>query len=211
MNIVALLTMLGFALSSSIDNFGVGVSYGVSNIKIGFISNTVIALIAFCFSIVGILSGNYVSKVMPGTVSTVVAAIVILFIGLRIIVIALTEKRKSRKSPSVAKRHSLSTYRNEPREADKDKSGEISTLEAFVLGAAVAMDALTNGLGAGLLGLSPFAISTAVAVFSFIAIWCGVRLGVRVANMRVGSMSLGQFSTLISGGILLLIAIHMIL
>jgi putative sporulation protein YtaF len=211
MDIIVLLTVLGFALSSSIDNFGVGVSYGVSNIKIGFISNLVIALIAFCFSIAGILSGNYVSKVMPGTISTVVAAIVILFIGLRIIVIALTEKRKSKNSSAGKKRNTLSTYRDEPKEADRDKSGEISTLEALVLGAAVAMDALTNGLGAGLMGLSPLAISTAVAVFSFIAIWCGVRLGVRVANIRVGSMSLGQFSTLISGGILLLIAVHMIL
>ncbi len=210
MGIVALLTVLGFALSSSIDNFGVGVTYGVSNIKIGFISNFLIAVIAFCFSIVGILFGKYVSKVMPGTISTVVAALLVFIIGVRIILITLTAKRKSERL-ALKKRRSLGTYLDEPMEADKDKSGEIGTLEALVLGMAVSMNALTNGLGAGLMGLSPIAVSSASAIFSFLAIWWGVSLGVRVANIRVGSMTLGQFSTLISGGILLLIAIHMIL
>lgn len=211
MGIVALLTVLGFALSSSIDNFGVGVSYGVSSIKIGFVSNMIIAVIAFCFSIVGILFGKYVSKVMPGTISTVIAALFVFIIGIRIILIALTAKRKSKKSATLKKRRSLNTYIEEPQEADIDKSGEIGVLEAVVLGAAVSMNALTNGLGAGLMGLSPIAISASAAAFSFLAIWWGVSLGVRVANIRIGSMTLGQFSTLISGGILLLIAVHMLL
>ncbi len=211
MDIVALLTVLGFALSSSIDNFGVGISYGISKIKIGFISNFIIAVIAFGFSIVGILSGKYVSKVMPSTISTVIAALFVFIIGVRIILITLTAKRKSKQSTMMKKRRSLSTYLDEPKQADKDKSGEISVLEALVLGAAVSMNALTNGLGAGLMGLPPIVISLATAVFSFLAIWWGVGLGERVANIRVGSMTLGQFSTMISGVILLLIAIHMLL
>jgi putative sporulation protein YtaF len=211
MGIVALLTVLGFALSSSIDNFGVGVSYGVSNIKIGFVSNLIIAIIAFGFSVAGIMSGKYISKIMPGTISTVIAALFVFIIGVRIILITLTAKRKSGKLAAGKKRRTLGTYIEKPMEADLDKSGEISTLEALVLGAAVSMNALTNGLGAGLLGLSPIAISAAAAIFSFLAIWLGVRLGLRVANVRIGSMTLGQFSTLISGGILLLIAVHMIL
>lgn len=210
MNIVAWLTVLGFALSSSIDNFGVGVSYGVSKIKIGLISNLIIAVIAFGFSIIGILFGKYVSKVMPGTISTVVAALFVFIIGIRIILITLTAKKKSQKPTMSNKRRSLNTYIEEPHEADLDKSGEIGLLEAIVLGAAVSMNALTNGLGAGLMGLSPIAISTSAAIFSFLAIWWGVSLGVRVAGIRIGSMTLGQFSTLISGGILMLIAIHML-
>ncbi len=36
MTIVALITILLLSLSSSIDNFGVGLSYGIRNIRIGF-------------------------------------------------------------------------------------------------------------------------------------------------------------------------------
>jgi hypothetical protein len=39
------LFILGFALSSSIDNFGVGISYGVRKIRIRWLSNLLIAAI----------------------------------------------------------------------------------------------------------------------------------------------------------------------
>lgn len=210
LGIVALLSVLGFALSSSIDNFGVGVSYGITKIKIGPGANSTIAVIAFVFSLVGIYFGHYIAKVMPGTLSTVVAALFVFIIGIRIILITFQAKRKPKKPLSQGKSRSINQYLDYPEEADKDKSGEISLVESLVLGVAVSMNALTNGLGAGLMGLSPFAVSVLTAVFSFIAIWGGVSLGERVANVRVGSFNLGQFSTIISGAILLLIAAHMI-
>lgn len=207
------LLVLGFAISSSIDNFGVGMSYGVSKIKIGTGANLMIALIAFVFSIAGILFGKYIIKIIPGTLSTVVAALFVLIIGVRIILITLMAKRnpKTQKAPNVqTKRNSINRYLDDPSHADKDQSGEISMVEALVLGVAVSMNALTNGLGAGLMNLSPFAVSFSAALFSFIAIWSGGRLGERVANVKMFGWNLGQFSTLISGGILLLIAVHMV-
>ncbi|MGV4967043.1 sporulation membrane protein YtaF, partial [Priestia aryabhattai] len=39
------LFILGFALSSSIDNFGVGISYGVRKVRIRWLSNLLIAAI----------------------------------------------------------------------------------------------------------------------------------------------------------------------
>lgn len=204
------LLILGFALSSSIDNFGVGVSYGVTKIKIRFLPNLIIAIIAFAFSIIGIYFGGYISKIMPGTLSTVIAALFVFIIGVRIILITLTARRQSA-GKRAASRKGLQTYLDDPEHADKDKSGEISVLEALVLGVAVSMNALTNGLGAGLMRLSPIYISTSAALFSFLAIWWGVVLGERVAHIRIGRLNLGQFGTVISGMILLLIAGHMVL
>ena len=206
------LLVLGFAISSSIDNFGVGVSYGVTKIRIGLRANLLIAIIAFVFSVTGIYFGGYISKIMPGTLSTVVAALFVLIIGVRIILITLTAKRKASQSQAESKPESkrFTSYVDEPERADKDKSGEISITEALVLGVAVSMNALTNGLGAGLMKLSPMYVSTAAALFSFIAIWSGVKLGERVAHIRIGRFNLGQFSTMISGAILLLIAAHML-
>lgn len=209
LDITQWLLVLGFAISSSIDNFGVGMSYGVTKIRIGFKANLLIAIIAFLFSITGIYFGGYISKIMPGTLSTLVAALFVLIIGVRIILITLTAKRKASR-PKSPENKRIGSYLDQPERADSDKSGEISITEASVLGVAVSMNALTNGLGAGLMKLSPLYVSTAAAVFSFLAIWLGVKLGERVAHIHIGKFNLGQFSTIISGAILLLIAAHML-
>ncbi|QSO49412.1 sporulation membrane protein YtaF [Alicyclobacillus mengziensis] len=210
MDIVSWLLVLGFALSSSIDNFGVGMSYGVTKIRIGFWANLTIAVIAFSFSMTGIYFGHYITKLLPGTLSTVVAALFVLIIGVRIILISMMAKRKSARTQEKQQNGAIGRYLEDPAHADKDKSGEISIVESLVLGVAVSMNALTNGLGAGLMSLSPFAVSISAGIFSFLAIWWGVSLGERVANIRMFGWNLGQFSTLISGAILLLIAVHMV-
>ena len=63
-----------------------------------------------------------------------------------------------------------------------DSSGQenvryIGWVESSVLGVALSANALTNGLGAGLLGLSPLAISLTSAFGSFITVWLGVMVG----------------------------------
>jgi putative sporulation protein YtaF len=231
MSITAWLTVIGFALSSSIDNFGVGISYGVNKIRIGIAANALISLIAFAFSETGIVSGKYLAKVLPGMMSNIIAAIFLFVISIRILLLTVSVKRDHAKrnecadSPEVKNSVSTETppvvrkrrrpsmgskYLKNPEQADLDHSGEISLTEAVVLGVAVSMNALSNGLGAGLLKLSPLAISVTAAVFSFLAIWIGCILGNKVANVRIGPWTVGQFSTALSGLILLLIGVHII-
>ncbi|MEE6452583.1 sporulation membrane protein YtaF [Gottfriedia acidiceleris] len=204
------ITVLFLAFSSSIDNFGVGITYGIRGIKVGLLANLIISIIAFIFSEAGIVSGHYISKVFPGTLSNVIGAFFLLVIGLRIVLLTFPRKDKqiriNNEDESVA--NIVTNYLSSPEKADVDHSGDISSFEAIILGTAVSMNALTNGLGVGLIGLSPFAISIAASIFSFLAIWLGVLLGKKVANVKIGGWSLGQFSSIISGIILVLIAIH---
>ncbi|MEH7450914.1 sporulation membrane protein YtaF [Gottfriedia acidiceleris] len=204
------ITVLFLAFSSSIDNFGVGITYGIRGIKVGLLANLIISIIAFIFSEVGIVSGQYISKVFPGTLSNVIGAFFLLVIGLRIVLLTFPRKDKqtiiNNDNESVS--NIVTNYLSSPEKADVDHSGDISSFEAIILGTAVSMNALTNGLGVGLIGLSPFAISIGASIFSFLAIWLGVLLGKKVANVKIGGWSLGQFSSIISGIILVLIAIH---
>ncbi|MFF2448044.1 hypothetical protein ACFVSW_13180 [Neobacillus sp. NPDC058068] len=94
-----------------------------------------------------------------------------------------------------------------PEEADVDNSREIGWLEAVNPGVALSANALTNGLGAGLLGFSPLAISLTAAIGSIISVWTGVKLGHKLAAVRIGSFTLGEFGTIISGIIILIIAV----
>ncbi|PEC51624.1 sporulation membrane protein YtaF [Bacillus sp. AFS096315] len=204
------ITVLFLAFSSSIDNFGVGITYGIRGIKVGLLANLIISIIAFIFSEAGIVSGQYISKVFPGTLSNVIGAFFLLVIGLRIVLLTFPRKDKRNliKNDDESVSNIVTNYLSSPEKADVDHSGDISSFEAIILGTAVSMNALTNGLGVGLIGLSPFAISIAASIFSFLAIWLGVLLGKKVANVKIGGWSLGQFSSIISGIILVLIAIH---
>jgi putative sporulation protein YtaF len=201
------LTVLALALSSSIDNFGVGISYGIRGIRIGFVSNVIISVIAFAFSEAGIYGGDYLAKVLPGTMSSIIGALFLFIVGLRIILLTLPRNRTKPRTPA----NGITGILSEPEKADFDRSGHIGYLEAVVLGMAVSLNALTNGLGAGLMKISPTAISMSAAVFSFIAIWGGSAIGRKAADVKIGAWSLGQFSTVISGLILLVIALKTIL
>lgn len=208
------LIILGFAAASSVDNFGVGLCYGLRNIRVSLQSNLLIAAICLLFSEIGIWFGNWLFAILPGILPLLVGTFLLAIIGIRIILLTIPHKNQlcsqnvNDHQPQVGNIKAILEY---PEIADVDKSGEIGFIEAIMLGIALSANALTNGLGAGLLGLSPHAISIASAIGSFITLWTGVSIGNKVSNIRINSFSLGEFSTLLSGIILLAIAAHTLL
>lgn len=195
------LIILAFAVSSSIDNLGVGISYGIRKIKIGVGANCLIAVVCFVLSMGGITFGMLISKILPGILPVIFGAFLLVVIGIRVILLA---------KPSTKKDKELSTISGilkNPEVADIDQSGHIGWLEAIFLGIALSANALANGLGAGLLGLSPLAISITAAIGSFVSIWVGVKAGRKLADVRIGTFSMGQFGTILSGIIIVIIAI----
>ena len=203
---MAWLIILAFAVSSSIDNLGVGISYGIQKITIRMRKNLLIAGICFLFSLAGISFGVWLSTILPGMLPVIFGAFLLFVIGIRVILLA--KPRNAAKlvdEPAKEQRNAASILRN-PELADIDNSGDIGWVESIVLGVALSANALTNGLGAGLLGLSPLAISITAAIGSFISVWAGVRLGTRLADVRIGKFTVGQFGTALSGIIILVIA-----
>lgn len=211
---MAWLMVLGFAVSSSIDNLGVGISYGIRGIRIGLLSNLVMAVVCFLFSEAGILFGGWLSAVLPGVMPVVIGAFMLTVIGFRIILMAIPRTQPSDQAPEETGRKTgnrLEKMLQNPETADVDRSGEISIGEAVVLGVALSANAVTNGLGAGLIGLSPLAISIAAAAGSFVTVWAGVAIGRRASAIRIGRFTLGQFGTLVSGIIIVLLACRTLL
>ena len=201
--------IVAFAFSSSIDNLGVGISYGIRKIQIRLFANFIMAFICFLMSEAGITFGLWLSKILPGIFPILAGAFLLIIIGIRIILLAVPrEKEKPAADTSSEKStHGLTRILKNPESADRDKSGEISWVEAIVLGIALSANALTNGLGAGLLGFSPLIISLTAACGSFISVWVGIKLGYKLSSVRIGSWNLGQFGTIISGVIIVIIAI----
>ncbi|MFE6169024.1 sporulation membrane protein YtaF [Viridibacillus arvi] len=205
---MAWLIILAFAFSSSIDNLGVGISYGIRKITIRIDKNLLIAFICFLMSMGGITFGVWLSTILPGMLPVIFGAFVLFVIGIRIILLAKPRNKELLPVDStneVQSKRFQDVLRN-PEKANLDKSGEIGWWESVLLGVALSANALTNGLGAGLLGLSPLVISITAAIGSFVTVWAGVKLGSKVADVRIGSFTLGQFGTIISGVIIIVVA-----
>ncbi|ETT47385.1 manganese efflux pump [Paenibacillus sp. FSL P4-0338] len=69
-----------------------------------------------------------------------------------------------------------------PSSADMDASGSISSMEAMILGIALSLDAFGAGLGAALLGFSPWSTSLMIAVFSGTFLLMGMKTGLRLSG-----------------------------
>ncbi len=196
------LTLLAFAVS--LDSFGVGITYGLRQVKIPLLSIAIIsALSGVVIGIsmqVGVLLAHFVSP----TIASVVGAIILIVMGLWSLIQMLVQKEKDQvvepvkakkieKSPrppmerqvfslEIRKFGLVIQILRTPSSADVDKSGSISGYEAMWLGIALSLDAFGAGLGAALLGFSPLSTSLVIALFSGSFLVMGMNAGFRFAT-----------------------------
>ncbi|MDF5727559.1 MAG: hypothetical protein PUP92_05850 [Rhizonema sp. PD38] len=76
-----LLSSFFLAISSNVDNVAVGVAYGVKKIKIGILSNLVIAVISASGTSFSMSIGEIISKFLPAHVARLLGSGVLLAIG----------------------------------------------------------------------------------------------------------------------------------
>jgi len=193
------LFIIGLAIASSIDNLAVGFSYGLVGLRIGIGANLVIAFICFVFSEAGTLFGKWIGTILPGSLPDFVGVVLLLLLGLRILLLVVPRERIAKALGDADKGG------NSP---DREGSHEVGTarigmLESVLLGVALSANALANAVGAGILSLSPTAISLTAATGSLLTVAIGVELGLRAMHLRFGQFSLKRMGTLVSGSILL--------
>ncbi|WP_296740522.1 manganese efflux pump [Mesorhizobium sp.] len=197
--------IIGLAIASNIDNLAVGMSYGVRSIRIGFFANLIITAICFAFSEIGIFSGEWIGRVLPGDLPDYVAAGLLLLIGVRVLFLAMSAANEQADSPKDG--HPVANWFSRALAVEGDKVGPF---EAAILGVALSANALANSVSAGLLDMSPTVVASAISIASFITIVIGVALGRHAAEIRVGRMDIGRFGTLASGAILVVLAIRQV-
>src|SRR5699024_3724612 len=90
-----LMIIIALTISSSIDNLGVGISYGLRKVHIDVIKNLLIAVICFCMSVSGITFGRWIATILPGVVPVVVGAFLLLIIGIRIMLLSRPARKKA--------------------------------------------------------------------------------------------------------------------
>jgi putative sporulation protein YtaF len=208
--IVHLLPLLLLAFAVSLDGFGVGVTYGLRQIRIPVISVIIIAICSGCVIWLSMLAGNWITTFLSPAIARFLGAFILIGIGCW----ALAQLYLSRKERGEHERHdrkdddrlsmrspvgdeALATLINielkrfglviqilrTPQAADVDRSGTISSSEAVLLGLALSLDALGAGLGAAMLGFSPLLTAVFIALASGFFLLTGMRVGMRFASL----------------------------
>ncbi|MBE4908234.1 sporulation membrane protein YtaF [Bacillus luteolus] len=177
------LVLLAFAVS--LDSFSVGFTYGLRKMKIPFKS---IVIIACCSALTLLLAmgvGSTIATIISPSAAEKIGGLVLVGIGAWVLFQFFKPSKQSEEQVEEKvllkfEIKSLGVVINilrKPMVADFDKSGTITGVEAFMLGLALSLDAFGAGIGAALLGYSPWIMATCVAIMSSLFVTLGINSG----------------------------------
>ncbi|MCF8011146.1 MAG: sporulation membrane protein YtaF [Clostridiales bacterium] len=207
-----ILTLIFFALALNMDAFGAGTAYGIRNIRLPFTSLLIISCMSAAAISVSMLAGNVVSQFVSETTAHRLGGIMLVAVGIWIILQSLQEKQKSRDTEKALMQIHIRPLGlviqvlQEPIKADLDKSGEISSREALILGLALSMDAFAAGLAVSMLGFPIWLTALIVGTGHLVLTYAGLALGNGVINSIIGK----HLGSAIPGLILIILGIFKI-
>lgn len=145
------------AVAVSIDGFTVGVTYGLRNIRIGFLSLMIIGAISSILIYLTASLGALFAAHLSLELARILGSLIIIGIGIWLIYSNFQEMNSQIKeerdlilSLQIKPFGIIINILRDPGLADFDKSGNINYLEAVFLGLALALDTIGAGLGVGL-------------------------------------------------------------
>lgn len=207
---LGLISPVLLAMALSLDGFGAGITYGLRKTKIPFLSVVIISLCSGIVLCISMQAGALLQRIFSPSAASVIGAVILMAMG-GWSLIQQFAARSNREAGNETLRSTKTETRKEavtkmvplakkeiftleirklglviqilrsPTQADMDDSGSISSWEAMWLGAALSLDAFGAGLGAAMLGLSPWVTSAVAALFSGLFLLLGMKVGFRVA------------------------------
>jgi putative sporulation protein YtaF len=180
----ASLVLLAFALS--LDSCSVGFTYGLRKLYIPMKSIIVIALCSAVVLMISMGIGHGISQVFSPVIVKRIGGIVLVAIGAWVLYQFFQSDKKDMEQ--IIEEKTLLKFEikslgiviqilRKPTMADFDKSGTISGVEALMLGLALSIDSFGAGIGASMLGYSPFIMAGLVAVMSSVFLAGGMKAG----------------------------------
>lgn len=184
------LMLLGFAVS--LDSFTVGLTYGMRRVKIPFKSFMIIFSCTFIILLLAMGIGSVIELFISYEAAERVGGLILIVIGIWVLYQFITSNSNSKRRQSDMKIIQIEVKRlgliikilKKPSEADFDRSGSISSIEALFLGLALSLDSFGAGIGAALIDLPPILFSIVVTVSSVFFVIAGINIGLIFRNMN---------------------------
>lgn len=201
---MGLLAILLFVITSSIDNFTVALAYGVKGIRIGTISNLVIALVSSICTYLSMAMGSIITAYISPSVANLLGSSLLFIIGVWFIIDYIKSKKHRQANDKIVQDDTPNCIEilDNPEIADLDHSGTIDFKESFSLAAALAINNIGIGIGGSIIGLNIPITTLLTFVFSLILIPLGIFLGKGILSKFFGTQG-----SLISALILIIISI----
>jgi putative sporulation protein YtaF len=195
------LTSFWLAVSTNVDNFGVGVAYGVKRIRIGATANLLIACCNSAGTYLSMKAGDSLAEHVPPAVCSTIGSATIVLVGLWALLNNYafggsdSEKTAEGRPQETIQLEYISQH---PEALDTDRTGHINVKEALPLAFALTISNLATGMGARLAGLDVDFLVLLMFAFSLLGIICGYYSG------RIFSMALPNRWPGVVSGILLI-------
>ncbi|MBU7320349.1 sporulation membrane protein YtaF [Paenibacillus oleatilyticus] len=204
---LSVVSLLLLAFAVSLDGFGVGVTYGLRKIRIPLTSIAIIAAWSGVIIYASMQIGVWMSRFVDPAVAKDIGAVILMGIGLWALVQLIQQRRQESQAgpanepqppvptpgPATAKEVFYLELKRfglviqilrTPSMADVDRSGNISAYEATLLGLALSLDAFGAGIGAALLGFTPWLTAAVIALASGTFLGIGLQIGLRYAELK---------------------------
>jgi putative sporulation protein YtaF len=177
------LLILAFALS--LDSFSVGFTYGLRQMVLPLKSILIIATCSAVSMMLSVSIGHGLARILSPTITASLGGIILILLGAGVLYqFFRPEKEKEQQDCEKIivnfEIKSLGIAINilkKPMSADFDHSGTITGIEALMLGLALSLDSFGAGIGAAMLGFSPYYLALAVAVMSSLFVFLGIKSG----------------------------------
>jgi len=179
-----LLSSLFISISVNLDSFAIGIAYGVKRIRIGILSNLVIATVTTLGTYLSMTVGEVIGRFLPSDAGNIVGATILLLIGIWGIWETLKAEREEKKQQmrNYANDISYTTFIGKPEKADLDDSKFIDVRESIPLAFALTINNLAGGVGAGITGLNVYITTFMTFILAILSIICGYFLGEKFAK-----------------------------
>ncbi|QIR35850.1 sporulation membrane protein YtaF [Tolypothrix sp. PCC 7910] len=206
-----ILSALLLAIAANVDNFAVGIAYGIKKLQIGWLTNLFIGLISASGTYLAISVGNDIKNYLSVNVANALGSFILIAVGIwsiwktlkrqhrkvkmrqemRFLVAAGSNRAISNSSHSDASQEFLHEFSYEkfledPEKADLDHSGYIDVRESIALAFGLTLNNLGSGLGGGISNLNVAITTFLVFILSLLGISGGYFLGDRFTTKISG-------------------------
>ncbi|MCX7883802.1 MAG: sporulation membrane protein YtaF [Caloramator sp.] len=199
-----ILLILLFSISSSSDNFIIGISYGIQKISISFLYNLIIAFISCIGTFISMLLGKILTNFISPFLANILGAALLIILGLYMQYNSYKSKKNNNLYTSNTSK--IECYENiimHPEIIDSNKSKTIELKESILLGSILCLNNIGLGIGVSILGLNIYITSLSSMIFSLVFIKLGSYIGSKVLSDK-----LVNYSEIISSWIIILLGLY---
>lgn len=209
--LLPIVSLMFLALAVSLDGFSVGVMYGLRKIRMPLLSVAIISVCSGLIIYASMQIGVYISRFVDPVYAKGIGGLILIGIGVWAVYQVITEKKESPEQDGAGASLNVESAAasdaangqstkeilyielkrlglviqilRTPSMADVDRSGNISASEAVLLGVALSLDAFGAGIGAALIGFTPWLTSAVIALASGAFLATGLRIGYRYSEL----------------------------